>query len=73
MLYLIHKSHKKRAHIWNGADTVCRLHSTGGIPKSKYRVADEPGPREVCQLCGGAARYADDHRGHVRRWNLSLR
>jgi hypothetical protein len=46
---------KKRAHIWTGSDTACRMASTGGIPtfRSKYRVCDYPGSFQVCQLCSG--------------------
>lgn len=37
-MYLIRKGHSaKVAHIWNGKDTVCRMYSTGGMNRSKFK------------------------------------
>lgn len=42
---------KKRAHIWLGKETACRLSSTGGLNPRRYMVADSPGNREICTMC----------------------
>lgn len=42
---------KKRAHLWTGRETVCRLSSTGGLNPRRYMVADDPGERELCLMC----------------------
>lgn len=52
---------KKRAHIWIGRDTACRMASTGGLNSRKYMVADSLGDRTVCVMC--AHNFAKDSRG----------
>jgi hypothetical protein len=42
---------KRRAHIWTGSDTVCRLWSTGGLTQSDYSVHDDSMGRKICQKC----------------------
>ncbi len=44
-------SARKRAHLWTGRETVCRLSSTGGLNPSRYMVADDAGEREICLMC----------------------
>jgi hypothetical protein len=44
------------AHIWDGADTLCTMYSTGGLKPSRYRVSDTAEGRSLClmgQLAGG--------------------
>ena len=51
--YLI-KDRKKsrRAHLWTGNDTICRMWSTGGMGQRRgYSVHVEVGEREICELC----------------------
>lgn len=58
--YLIHtKSPKRRAHIWNGQDTSCRMASTGGLILDKYVVLDDADGREICQMCKNAIVKSD--------------
>ena len=52
---------KKRAHIWIGRDTACRMASTGGLSMRKYMVADSPDERSVCYMC--EVNFAKDSRG----------
>jgi hypothetical protein len=53
MKYFVPKTAKlkKRAHIWFGRETACRLSSTGGLNPRRYMVVDSPGEREICQMC----------------------
>lgn len=50
-MYLIRKGHNpKVAHIFNGNDTICRMYSTGGMNKSKFKqVIDTSLP--ICINC----------------------
>lgn len=50
--WLIRKTGERaRAHIWSGADTVCRMWSTGGLIQSKYQIASDRGEHPVCHIC----------------------
>ncbi len=51
---------KARAHIWTGADTACRMWSTGGLLGSGYTVQATDDGRQICQMCAGVADV--DHR-----------
>ena len=52
MKFLIRRNGKKvKAHIWSDDDTVCRMYSTGGLRKDRYRVLDEPGNHKICHMC----------------------
>jgi hypothetical protein len=44
---------KAVAHIWTGEDTVCRMHSTGGLGRGRprYEVATDRGAHRICDLC----------------------
>jgi len=45
------KGQQKRAHIWVGDDTLCRMASTGGVNAKKYTVSDETRGFQVCHMC----------------------
>lgn len=48
--YLVRLRRPKVAHLSTGADTACRMASTGGLDVSKYAVlAHAPVP--VCSMC----------------------
>lgn len=53
MKYLVakRKQQKKKAHLWDDGDTYCKMHSTGGLNKKKYEVADDIGDKEICLMC----------------------
>lgn len=53
MKYFVHpRKPSKKAHIWTGVDTYCRMYSTGGISaSSNFKVFDTPMGRPVCALC----------------------
>lgn len=53
MTYLVHpRKPSKKAHLWDGLDTYCRMYSTGGISaRSHFRVFADPQGRPVCALC----------------------
>lgn len=50
------KSSKKprKAHIWVGKDTACRMYSTNGLSKNLHTVEDSTLGLEVCALCSNA-------------------
>ena len=50
MSFLIRHSNRGRAHIWTGADTQCRMYSTGGLKPSKYKVVDKTN-LPICNNC----------------------
>ena len=52
--YLVSKKQKSVAHIWTGADTACRMYSTGGMSKSKKSVSDNPNGKPICTMCKSA-------------------
>ena len=45
------KGRKACAHLWDGADTVCRMWSTGGLAKRKYSVQGKDMGLPVCSMC----------------------
>lgn len=45
---------KKRAHIWVGRDTLCRMASTGGLNPRRYAVQQHPDNRQLCFMCAQA-------------------
>jgi hypothetical protein len=50
--YLIRKrGNKNRAHLWLGADTVCRMYSTGVLRQKAYSVHDSDCGRLICLMC----------------------
>ena len=52
MKYLINPLRTKRkAHLWNGSDTACRMGSTGGLRMSEYAVVEDKEGRQVCSIC----------------------
>lgn len=54
MTYLLNeRKPKSMAHLWLGADTACRLWSTGGIKQSRPGWITSPTPvgRSLCQMC----------------------
>ena len=63
MEYLVNRKKgrkKKRAHRWTGADTACRMWSTGGITqKKKWVVENTTCGLEVCLLCIKKAKEED--------------
>lgn len=50
--FLIRKTGRKiAAHLWDGADTACRMWSTGGLKKKNYTVHADTQGHEVCVMC----------------------
>lgn len=57
MQYLMNeRKAKAAAHVWLGADTACRMWSTGGMDTSKpaWITAASPMGRRVCTMCESA-------------------
>lgn len=50
-LYLVRARRAKVAHIWGGADTACRMHSTNGLGKSKYIIVNGDFGLPTCSMC----------------------
>jgi len=46
-----HQNKIKRAHIWLGLDTACKMASTGGLKLSRYKVTDLTYGYEICKMC----------------------
>jgi hypothetical protein len=38
-------------HLFDGTDTMCRMWSTGGFKKAKYRVTEEKPNKRLCHMC----------------------
>ena len=53
MEFLIRKKRSKQkvAHYWNGADSYCRMWSTGGMRQSLYAVHAESSRLPICMMC----------------------
>jgi len=52
MKYLINTNKpSSRAHLWDDGDTYCKMYSTGGMRKKKYKTYDELQNHEVCLMC----------------------
>jgi hypothetical protein len=50
------KGWKTCAHLWDGADTVCRMWSTGGVSKHKSSVQDSDMGLPICSMCSNVWR-----------------
>lgn len=50
--YLVRKG--KRTHLWDGSDTLCRMWSTSGMRKGKYKLSDDP-QNKLCSMCVAVA------------------
>lgn len=56
MQYLLNpKKKKSSSHIWTGADTACRLYSTGGMVPSKQQIFSQTFGKPLCQMCINAS------------------
>ena len=40
-----------KAHLWENQDSYCKMYSTGGMRKTKYKVYQDHQEREVCVMC----------------------
>lgn len=50
--YLVSRnSTSRRAHLWTGFDTVCRMYGTKGLRKKKYVVQPDANEQAVCSMC----------------------
>jgi hypothetical protein len=52
------RKHGSRCHVWIGADTACRMWSTGGLKHSLpdwAKASTMPPGREVCSMCASVA------------------
>lgn len=49
------KGGSAKAHVWIdgdiGKDTACRMWSTGGLRRDRYRVLDQRGLHQICWNC----------------------
>lgn len=50
-MYLVRKRFGGKIHLWDGADTKCRMVSTGGLSMRKYVVTKKVDHRLICQMC----------------------
>ena len=72
MQYLMRKNSEKAAHIWNGADTACKMWSTGGMNRGgNWILVEDPGHRKVCAMCKSkeerTTQKGDDHLELLRK------
>ncbi len=44
------------AHIWTGADTACRMFSTGGMNRANYARSTDGRGLPVCLMCRNVMR-----------------
>jgi len=55
MKYLVNLNKiNSKAHLWDEGDTWCKMLSTGGLNKKKYKVTDLSMNKDVCSLCEAA-------------------
>ena len=60
-------AHRKSGvhHYWDGWDTACRMHSTGGIPSLKnYTTVRAIKPARLCPMCSNS-RYRNGFRAII--------
>ena len=57
MEYLIKKRNSKVIHIWIRSDTGCRLYSTGGMNKKRYKVVVDRGDLPICSICDKSEKH----------------
>lgn len=55
-MFLVRKKKAKTSHIWEGDDTACRMASTGGLDRSRYRVVDTSLGLPMCFMCKTVAK-----------------
>lgn len=55
MKYLVKKKKAKVAHLWTGADTICRMASTGGLNKGHSTVVERTN-LPICSMCDERAK-----------------
>ena len=51
VLYLTRKRKPRVAHLWDGEDTYCRMHSTGGLNPEKFGVSSSAHGLPICAMC----------------------
>jgi hypothetical protein len=52
MKYLINMDKESnKAHLWDDGDTYCKMYSTNGLIKKKYKTYDNTQDREICLMC----------------------
>ena len=52
MKYLVNlNKENSKAHIWDEGDSYCKMYSTGGMRKKRYKVFEDTQNKEVCQMC----------------------
>jgi len=52
MKYLVNPNKPaSRAHLWDEGDTYCKMYSTGGMRKKKYKPTDDPQGKGICLMC----------------------
>ena len=67
MEYLIKKKNSKVVHIWIKTDTVCRLYSTGGMNKKRYKVVKDRGNLPICSMCD---KSEIDYRSELDKYSM---
>ena len=75
MQYLIRKKKPKCHHVFVDGDTLCRLYSTGGMKKKKYRVAESPEGLTICTMCGNVLKLTtgDEAKAKIEKAAISER
>lgn len=73
-MYLLREVSRKKkrprpavAHIWDGADTRCRMYSTGGLKPKRYRVSATTEGRPICNMCTLSERLDEQLRDAIAR------
>lgn len=51
-MYLVRRNKAKVYHVFIDGDTCCRLYSTGGMNKRKYKMVKDSNGLPMCQMCG---------------------
>ena len=63
-MFLVRKGKKSKvAHIFINNDTACRMYSTGGMNKNKYKKVEHTNLR-ICEICKNNAWEIRDYEGY---------
>ena len=59
-MFIVRKKKAKVAHYWTGRASYCRMYSTGGMNKRRYKVV-ESSELPICRMC------EDGKTGHLSK------
>lgn len=69
MRYLVRKKRARVSHVWHSHanDTACRMYSTGGLNKKRYKRLDHNAGLPICENCTRNILLANQGKGHDKK------